>query len=548
MYMTAVVVALLGVAVGLGGSAVGIGLPYLLVLLLTFVGGYLGAASIVHRLCSASLPASVWRRILQLPGLNRFDPVQATLNFVPRRERPVRHVSVCLHQETEAIFDLIVRDFVMSWYEWISNDQFVPDEVAMTLHDVLERAHGLFQQVDQYELFREIILLGRIHVTCYQLAVENVDRKESAPDYHEGLARQYQKELSKLVDNQLDSGGEQEFLRRVADLLLGMLLPMSDLGCEPARQLLNDVLSVNVLQQVVELIIDPNWINEIIVIALSETPKETLEMIESFDESPKEKEQNSPSEELKKTIGYPAISTVGQATSARSTASERTLQYPVAPAAAAASLAVPAAEHVRSRCDLPEITEADALGESEDDVGLDCSAIVSKLGSDVIGIVGRQLVRRSSLEMEYVSYDIQFKPALLWPETKFTFEAVREVSRRYKQFDALFARMKDNVRLSKTLQGIDLPGKRILPLLTQAQADEFGRTRQEQLDAFLKAICTSAALRQCEEFKSFLSDGAMLGLPLTRIRSDIIRRPLTRVFDVVTDVLRPRSHSGMGRF
>lgn len=403
MYATGIVVALLGAVVGLLVSAVDINGPFLVISLLGFVAAFLGSKYAVRWMCTVALPDSVWRAILSKTFLNRFDPVQATLNYVRREEKPARHMSVCLRQETEQLIDLIVRDFVMSWYEWISNDQFVPDEVAVALHDAVARAHKMFQLVDQHKVFKEIILLGRVHLTCYQHALANVDRKESAQDYQEAVARLYREKFSKLMQNQPDADNELSFLRRVTDLFLGLVLPATDLRCEPARQVLSDVLSLNVMQRVVDLLVDPDWINEVIIIALTDTPVETLKLIESFDESPasdKSKSKTNIGTDASESLGA-GTSTVGKTTAGNSVTNEDRPKQPVASDPRTASLRSELADSLPqgSPSDSPEIS-----GQFEAPV------VLNKLeGNAVIGIVGRQTVRNSSIEMEYVTYSIQVK-------------------------------------------------------------------------------------------------------------------------------------------
>ena len=401
--------AILGALVGLLVSAVDISGPFLVIILAGFISAYFGTKYIVSHLCTLTLPPWIWRGILSHTFLSRFDPVQATLNYVPRERRPNRSVSVCLRKETELLIDLIVRDFVMTWYEWISTDQFVPDEVAAILHSVVERAHGMFQHVDQNKVFEQVILLGRVHITCYQYALANVDRMEKAVDYHQEVAKLYCQQFHSVVPNQADMDCEPEFLRHVTDLLLGLVLPMSDARCEPARQLLGDVLGVNIMQRVVDLIVDPDWINEVIIIALSDTPAETLQLIESFDERPAEKESKLTRRESLKSANTTSATTAttavvikstGQTTAGKSVTSETRSKQPVAMDRISALVTTESKDM--------SMNESHSSDSREASDKFDISSVVNKLASDVtIGIVGRQVMRRSTLETEYVAYNIQ---------------------------------------------------------------------------------------------------------------------------------------------
>ena len=223
--------------------------------------------------------------------------MNALFTFVPWKERPQRQLSKCVKSELELLVDLLVRDFIMTWYKLISNDQIVPDQVAQSLHEVGHRAHTLFQQINQHDLLTDILLVARVHVSVHREAEAACMQDSSL-----SLSEEYARLCRKTFPNLPDKDTELDFLRQMADVMIELLLAGPDLQCEPARQVLREVLAVNVLDRLMTLLTTPDWVNQVLVTALSDTPRETVEAIRLLDESPAEEAQDNDTGSVDETV------------------------------------------------------------------------------------------------------------------------------------------------------------------------------------------------------------------------------------------------------
>ena len=172
----------------------------------------------------------------------------------------------------QKLIGYILKDFILSWYNTsISSDENVPEQVESHLYELTEEAIPRLSRTNPISLLCIILELFRLHVHRYRRArtsLRRITRKKNKVD-SSSLVASY--ETFALLHPAVQSESmELEYLCRCMDILQRVLLSPQIVQCKSTHVLLSEILSVNVLQALVDLISDPDTVNEIIVLILSD--------------------------------------------------------------------------------------------------------------------------------------------------------------------------------------------------------------------------------------------------------------------------------------
>ncbi|XP_042145888.1 sorting nexin-25-like [Ixodes scapularis] len=173
---------------------------------------------------------------------SRLDSAEKTRHVVFSRDVDAR---------LNEILDLCIRDFVLPWYR-----QLVPDhqcfcmllrsEMWRVLRNIKERCH----KMDDVKLLTDhMVRRLQSHLRAARLASGRSGEKRPFP-------------LSPFLETPEKELGH---LRQVSDFLLALLLPSEYALCISVRHLLREILACLVLQPTVEMVADPDYLNQKLV-------------------------------------------------------------------------------------------------------------------------------------------------------------------------------------------------------------------------------------------------------------------------------------------
>lgn len=198
----------------------------------------------------------------QRPSLKPADLSTASLNkiFAAFRPGPLSSSRV-VDEQLRKVTALILRDYVASWYKYISADnEFVAEIVAAVAH-VVRQLEIRLAAIDW------VVLLSQdVPSVLMEHLVEH--RRCSAKL---GTAFAGGKSLDELFHGcqphvaLASPEAEKEYLRRVTDILLDILLPTGEVASSTVKLLLREILTNNVLAMIVEFLADPDYLNELLL-------------------------------------------------------------------------------------------------------------------------------------------------------------------------------------------------------------------------------------------------------------------------------------------
>ncbi|XP_032234354.2 sorting nexin-25 [Nematostella vectensis] len=187
---------------------------------------------------------------------------QKTVNST---QRPYKHktlVSRSIDQSIQEVFDFFVRDFCLSWFRVLGKDEaafvdLMTEELWAITSNVVER----LKNVDKVNfLSSDLVDILTNHFQSLRLA----DQRNS-PETAEAFVLHHCLTSKKA---------ELDYLRKISDVILYCFLSERNSQCPEMRVLLREILAYSVFQPLADMLCDPDYINQTVLIYLE--AKETL--------------------------------------------------------------------------------------------------------------------------------------------------------------------------------------------------------------------------------------------------------------------------------
>ncbi|PIK36408.1 putative sorting nexin-25 [Apostichopus japonicus] len=177
--------------------------------------------------------------------------VTKVMEVIKKKKRRVRKVVVSrsVDKSVKEVFELVVRDFIISWYRDIGKDEdMFLDALEEDVWEFVDNLQRRLRNVDKVHLLTSDIVLKLLEHFQMLKETSYIEGEEPKPFYlHPCLATE---------------ATETEFLREAVEVLLVLLLPERLAGCETARHLLREAFTCTVFRPAVDTICDPHYINE----------------------------------------------------------------------------------------------------------------------------------------------------------------------------------------------------------------------------------------------------------------------------------------------
>lgn len=218
----------------------------LLSALLVVLGGWLGSGAIVG--ASGQL------------HLERFIPV-ATYPPCPEAEKQ-------LEQEINCTIQMIIRDFVLSWYRSVSQEPAFEEEMEAAMKGLVRELRRRMGLVDSCALAQRILTLCGCHLQSYIQAKEATARKQSGPVEPSQLWEAYSRATAPHPAVH-SPNAEVTYTRGIVSLLLQGLVPKPHLETRTGRHVVVELITCNVILPLVSKLSDPDWIHLVLVAVFS---------------------------------------------------------------------------------------------------------------------------------------------------------------------------------------------------------------------------------------------------------------------------------------
>ncbi|KAK3599208.1 hypothetical protein CHS0354_012814 [Potamilus streckersoni] len=209
----------------------------------------------------------------------------------------------------QEVLNLVIRDFVLSWFQDLSRDQ----ETMLTflkadMWQMIETLSTKFSKLDLVKLVtNDAVNRLNTHFRDIRLATKRRNKEAGTnPTF--------------VLHPWLKSDEDEEaFIRKVSETLLLLLLPKTYTDCPPILHLLREIFTTKVLKPSIDLICDPDYINQKLISyieyreKLSEDTRRTYTYAATYEEFVKMIEKCDDIEHLKQ-LRFNIITEIMQAT------------------------------------------------------------------------------------------------------------------------------------------------------------------------------------------------------------------------------------------
>lgn len=218
---------------------------WLLILLcasLVVLGGWLGASAVAG--ASGQL------------HLERFITVTACPPC-PEAERQ-------LEQEINCTIQMIIRDFVLSWYRSVSQEPAFEAEMEAAMKGLVQELRRRMSRADRHALTQRVLTLCGCHLQSYIQAKEAAAREQSCSVQPSQLWDAYC-QASPPHPALHSPTTEVTYARGIVNLLLKELVPKPHLETRTGRHVVVELVTCNVILPLISKLSDPDWIHLILV-------------------------------------------------------------------------------------------------------------------------------------------------------------------------------------------------------------------------------------------------------------------------------------------
>lgn len=214
----------------------------LLSALLVVLGGWLGSDAIVG--ASGRL------------HLERFIPM-AICPPDPEAERQ-------LGQEINRTIQMVIRDFVSSWYRSVSQEPAFEEEMEAAMRGLARELRRRMGMVDRHALALRVLTLCGCHLQSYIQAKEATAGKQRGTVEPSRLWEAYCQATAPHPAVESPSA-EVTYTRGIVNLLLQGLVPKPHLETRTGRYVVGELITCNVILPLISKLSDPDWIHLVLV-------------------------------------------------------------------------------------------------------------------------------------------------------------------------------------------------------------------------------------------------------------------------------------------
>ena len=179
-----------------------------------------------------------------------------------------------LEEELRKLMANIIRDFIRTWYEDVGKGDHFIAETQELIEILCIESYRRASQIDSHYLVEQVILIFHGHLERFNKAMAIVKAKDPklrlSISSSQLLCQTYESQLKFERPALTSAAKELSYLRNVIDCLLAAMVPKDTFNCDTGRFILREILAVQVMSQLVQLLIDPDWICEAVIEVLTD--------------------------------------------------------------------------------------------------------------------------------------------------------------------------------------------------------------------------------------------------------------------------------------
>ena len=182
------------------------------------------------------------------------------------------------HREAQKMIQLIMQHFVHQWYDGITSDGEFPEDVQKILEHVALEINIRLKGIELEEVVCEIAALVIPYLEAVNKAGERDLNGIKVFDVtHENCVREFENNID--VEHRSLRSREQElrYYRQALDTLIQCAVPNEYAVCDPACMFVREILLANIIEPLLNLLCDPDFLYNSIPVVLSKASKEKVE-------------------------------------------------------------------------------------------------------------------------------------------------------------------------------------------------------------------------------------------------------------------------------
>jgi len=238
---------------------------------------YLLLTSIQHHGRSNG-PPEISPPVFIRPGLWQQEKVALRLRSTYNK-KPVYPRSLPVSKAVDSLLDLVLRDFVTSWFKNISSKSLFQNEVDRAIRESIINIGARAAGLDIVEVaVARIVPIITAHVRDFSIAERTVRGKNLTRDMTESDELDYAI-ASKFRDGKLHPAAslafddtkpmQQSHLRGIVSRVLPLVLPENMTSSPAVLSLIREIVSCAVLCPIVLMLADPDTFNQMIEASVS---------------------------------------------------------------------------------------------------------------------------------------------------------------------------------------------------------------------------------------------------------------------------------------
>lgn len=193
---------------------------------------------------------------------------------------PSRVTSPLVHKESQKLIQLILRDFVISWFHQISENDELPKEVVRLLEHIALELQTRVQAVDIDALILSLLPLLDPYITALnEVGFVNNRGKQSFDVNHEYCLLLFEKKPHLVHPALKTESSEIEHIQRLVDVFITSAVPSHYKHCDIGVQFIREVLVYRVFHPFVRILCEPDFLLKCIPLILAKASDEKVQTI-----------------------------------------------------------------------------------------------------------------------------------------------------------------------------------------------------------------------------------------------------------------------------
>lgn len=187
--------------------------------------------------------------------------------------RSLNEIPKPLEECFKTLIENIIRDFIRTWYHNVGEGEHFISETRESLEMLCLEGYRRASQIDSHYLIEQVIVVFHGHLERFNKAMAIVKAKDPklrlSISSSQLLCQTYKSQLASEPPSLSKPAAELSYLRNVIDSLLVAMIPKDTFSCDPGRFILREILTIKVVEPLVRLLTDPDWIGEAVIDVLS---------------------------------------------------------------------------------------------------------------------------------------------------------------------------------------------------------------------------------------------------------------------------------------